>query len=523
MARDLPRNGYNHSNRYNRASRGGRYSSDRARGLAMAQAIAQSRANTNKYPQPTSSTMPTTNASGKRKTHAESPNDSDDEEDAFEPTQRSKQQKTTRSPLTSAQPRGMYPSTTATQHATSSQSHVYPPYSATQRSPPSQTTGNVIDLTEGDDDADEVIFLSQDANDTTGEFYELYGTWDVKVVGLQYYTGFASVGEHVIIKREPDNRFDRNAIRVNNVMGNQIGHIPRANAAKLAPFLDRGELVASGELMGTVAGYDVPIKISLYGTGDPVARAHLLEQMQAVRLPVAGQMKKQKAEQEKKIAEAKKRANELQESFASRHGLAGGSFGSSQGSSSSSQPMLEAIPTMDDILKGAERFNPREMAQVVEKYGASEDVLSQMPTVKTPDIISTTLLPYQSQGLAWLLSHENPQLPAVGEVGDVQLWKRRSGKPNVFDNVATRFALNGMEPKLASGGILADDMGLGKTLQMIALIAADLEMQKSLPDGTGAKGHPTLIVAPVSVISNWSTQVCEDKTAFTSPSMLSLG
>ena len=473
----------------------------------MARAIAQRRGNMNNSAHSDRSTMPP-NANGKRKANA----DSNDDEDAFEPSQRSKQPKTSGAPLSSTQPRAILPSS-GTQHASSSQSYIYPQSSATQYSAPSQTPANVIELSDGDDDddADEVIFLSQDINDTTGEFFELYGTLDTKVVGLQYYTGFASVGEHVIIKREPTNQYDPNAIRVNNVMGNQIGHIPRANAAKLAPFLDRGDLVASGELMGTVAGYDVPIKISLYGTGDPVARAPLLVRMKAARLPVAGQMKKQKAEQEKKIAEAKKRARELQESFASRNGLAGGSFGSSQGPSSQpqAQPMLEAIPTMDDILKSAERFNPREMGQVVEKFGTGEHVLSKMPTVNTPDIISTTLLPYQSQGLAWLLGHENPQLPAVDEAGDVQLWKRRSGKPNVFDNVATRFALNGTEPKLASGGILADDMGLGKTLQMIALIAADLHVQKSLPDTNTTKGHPTLIVAPVSVMSNWSTQVCE--------------
>ena len=49
-------------------------------------------------------------------------------------------------------------------------------------------------------------------------------------------------------------------------------------------------------------------------------------------------------------------------------------------------------------------------------------------------------------------------------------------------------------PKLISGGILADDMGLGKTLQMISLITTV---------GAGS----TLIVAPVSVMSNWKQQI----------------
>lgn len=45
-----------------------------------------------------------------------------------------------------------------------------------------------------------------------------------------------------------------------------------------------------------------------------------------------------------------------------------------------------------------------------------------------------------------------------------------------------------------SGGILADDMGLGKTLEIISLIV------------TGGPGT-TLIVAPVSVMSNWEQQI----------------
>lgn len=66
----------------------------------------------------------------------------------------------------------------------------------------------------------------------------------------------ATAGEVVICKREPTNpvsrtahtqhlfadltrlnQYDSNAIRVDNVLGQQIGHIPRAVAAKLAPYL----------------------------------------------------------------------------------------------------------------------------------------------------------------------------------------------------------------------------------------------------------------------------------------------
>lgn len=58
-----------------------------------------------------------------------------------------------------------------------------------------------------------------------------------KIVGVQYYRGFATLGEHVAVKREPQNPYDSNAIRVLNVMGQQIGHIPRTVAAKLAKYM----------------------------------------------------------------------------------------------------------------------------------------------------------------------------------------------------------------------------------------------------------------------------------------------
>jgi len=56
-------------------------------------------------------------------------------------------------------------------------------------------------------------------------------------VGVQYYTGYASVGEHVIVRREPTNPYDSNALRVENVQRDQIGHIPRTMAAKLAKYM----------------------------------------------------------------------------------------------------------------------------------------------------------------------------------------------------------------------------------------------------------------------------------------------
>ena len=67
----------------------------------------------------------------------------------------------------------------------------------------------------------------------------LLGILDTKIVVVQYYTGYATPGEHVIVRREPSNPYDSNALRVENVQRAQIGHIPRTMASKLAKYIVR--------------------------------------------------------------------------------------------------------------------------------------------------------------------------------------------------------------------------------------------------------------------------------------------
>ena len=62
--------------------------------------------------------------------------------------------------------------------------------------------------------------------------------------------------------------------------------------------------------------------------------------------------------------------------------------------------------------------------------------------------------------------------------------------------------VTGDSPPEFQGGLLADDMGLGKTLSMICLIAADVDVVKSLPtppmtpENTVRSAKTTLLVVP---------------------------
>jgi single-stranded-DNA-specific exonuclease len=80
-----------------------------------------------------------------------------------------------------------------------------------------------------------------------------------RVVGVTYdnrqdVVARLHVGERVRLCREPRNPYDRNAIRVENGRGEQIGYIRRELAAVLAPSLDAVEGVLPADVIALVGG-----------------------------------------------------------------------------------------------------------------------------------------------------------------------------------------------------------------------------------------------------------------------------
>jgi SWI/SNF-related matrix-associated actin-dependent regulator of chromatin subfamily A3 len=233
-----------------------------------------------------------------------------------------------------------------------------------------------------------------------------------------------------------------------------------------------------GVLAGESNGYDCPLNLKVFGPGEPIARAQLEARMKSDKIIL------------KKIGitAPKKPKQMIPPPSRSQMG-----FQSSQSSQpSSSQPETQELG-IDHFIQNSERLNPRDAQKLVEAWGFGEEALSKMAKASQPENLHSTLLPYQLQGLQWMLEKENPVLPAAGSTDIVQLWKRSSGRKDAFQNIATQFQTTS-PPVLAKGGILADDMGLGKTLQIISLI---------LQGGPGT----TLILAPVSVMSNWAQQI----------------
>ncbi|KAL9031140.1 MAG: hypothetical protein Q9196_000816 [Gyalolechia fulgens] len=381
----------------------------------------------------------------------------------------------------------------------------------------SQPTRSQRDSWREEEDAHETILLSQEGNNGTEETeeYELYGPHtpsseplvttlmvsgilSTKIVGVQYYTGYATVGEYVSVRREPTNRHDPNAIRINNVMGDQIGHIGRGPAAKLSPYIDNGSLLVEGAIAGNKGQYDCPINLKLFGPKDREKRADLIDRMRTDKLPLdafrqRAREEKLKQIEERKTLKAAQKSGRVATGSGKKWDINGNQLGFAGDSISGNE---EPSQTMDDLVETSQRINPRAMGEVVEKFGAGEEALSKMPMAEQPARLATKMLPYQRQALFWLLAQEDPKLPSVGSNDTVQMWKRNSQDSSLFTNIATNFSIKQPVPTLASGGILADDMGLGKTLEMISLLVSD-------PLGKG----PTLIVSPLGIMSNWSGQI----------------
>ncbi|KAJ5941363.1 hypothetical protein N7516_001531 [Penicillium verrucosum] len=366
---------------------------------------------------------------------------------------------------------------------------------------PSNQLSQVVGADEEDEEALDVIQGSQEVDETSLTTSILYGIVSTKIVGVRFYRGRANPGERVIIVRDANNRYDRNAIRVDNVMGAQVGHIPRQMAAKLASYIDARDLIIEGTLTGAIGDFWCPVDLKLFGTRDPIRRSNLKQRMQIDKLPV-----RQVNELEREERKAEKEAEKQQKEAAKKaRAMALGKAAQWQPNQNSEYANLstptglggEQNESLEELLNQSSTFNPRDIGQVVETFGQKESDLVNMPMVDTPPGLSTQLLPYQRQGLAWLVKQESPSLPAIGSDDIVQLWKRTNAE---FLNVATNYA-TATEPALASGGILADDMGLGKTIQIISLILANA---KPL---TAGSSKTTLIIAPVGVMSNWRNQI----------------
>uniref|UniRef100_A0A667ZRT8 Helicase like transcription factor n=1 Tax=Myripristis murdjan TaxID=586833 RepID=A0A667ZRT8_9TELE len=291
----------------------------------------------------------------------------------------------------------------------------------------------------------------------------LFGQMQGTVVGLRYYTGVVNQGEMVALVRQPQNPYDRNAVMVANVYGSQVGHIKRELAAAMAHVMDNNLAKVEGVVHSrTKNQFTMPVMLSFWGKE---------ENKDAVIQGLA------------------------------RHGYKLNTDGNK-----GAGPHTHTH-TRTHTLKNA--FDNLFEGLMESKEGEKE----------AAEAVSTPLLPHQKQALSWMCACENKsELPPF--------WEKRG---ELYYNRLTCFSAKEV-PERVRGGILADDMGLGKTLTTIALILTNFHKGKPLPvekcvsasevmcgvmcvcvetsslSAEDLSARATLIICPLSVLSNWLDQ-----------------
>nr|KAF6378326.1 helicase like transcription factor [Myotis myotis] len=261
----------------------------------------------------------------------------------------------------------------------------------------------------------------------------LFGTLRGHVVGLRYYTGVVNNNEMVALQRDPNNSYDKNAIKVNNVNGNQVGHLKKDLAAALAYIMDNKLAQVEGVVpFGANNAFTMPLHMTLWGKEEN-------------RKVVLDQLKKHGF----KLGPAPKTFGFSLES----------GWGSGRAGPSYSMPVHAAVQLTTEQLK-------TEFDKLFEDLKEDDKTHEMEPA----EAIETSLLPHQKQALAWMISRENSkELPPF--------WEQRS---DLYYNTITNFSEKD-RPENVHGGILADDMGLGKTLTAIAVILTNFHGGKPLP------------------------------------------
>lgn len=207
---------------------------------------------------------------------------------------------------------------------------------------------------------------------------------------------------------------------------------------------------------------------------------------------------------------------------------------------------------------GSSDFTPEQMDAIYKRSSLLQDV--HLKEVEPPDTFNMTLRSYQKRGLNWLLQRETIESTNLSQTETSStpdsiykepmhpLWQEykwpaqpekkkshphtNSNNETAEDDLDTQDCFyanlyNGeislkfpRQKKSVLGGILADEMGLGKTISTMALVHSnrynpDTEYDQTTSSqqiktqrkqrGDYAK-HTTLIVAPMSLLSQWESE-----------------
>mmetsp|Transcript_11127 Transcript_11127/g.22142 ORF Transcript_11127/g.22142 Transcript_11127/m.22142 type:complete len:873 (-) Transcript_11127:81-2699(-) len=320
----------------------------------------------------------------------------------------------------------------------------------------------------------------------------LLGSGEYQIVGIRYYNGVAHPGEFVTLVREPRNPYDRNAIRVDNLGGEKVGHVKGTMAKSLASIMDNGNARLEGTIPRAGNAYTLPLILDFYSNN-----------------AISGAAGAAAAAAENLKAELRRR----------------GDYQFRVSSEFTATPKSSKKSATVEVVRKKMDWNSQQAALDKMFDKQLEELYKDLPDIAMPTcLVGITLMPYQVKGIKWLVKKETNASPAP-------FYKEVREKGKTMHLCEITNSSQDVPPKPVHGSILCDEMGLGKSIQTIGLIllapAAGVK-KYDLPSTTGeldtkmpavkTSKRCTLIVCPVSVLGNWTDQV----NSFVAPGVLNV-
>jgi len=338
-----------------------------------------------------------------------------------------------------------------------------------------------------------------------------------KIVGVQFYNGVVTDREGVVLQREPNNPYDRNAIQVMNMRNQQIGHCPREMAAVLAPVMDSLRPSESGDGLriegyiprGAGNTFSIPLQLSIFGHDEGGSLAPRVRQLG----DQLGRTFCTCARGSVEIVRSQHNDGTPVSQLDDR------TWRSIYGGKPPKRQVAAVGPSLVAVME-------RELENIFRVGGGLS--YEAMPEAAVPTGLRVELYAHQLKALHWmrerergatiaeLLAEASPAMIAAATAASatasqVFFWTKEvtSGGGVVYRNVATNSAFK-QPPRLPKGGILADDMGLGKTATVLALVLSDGREGAAVAAGPAPVGRlpcRNLVVCPLSVLYNWMEQI----------------
>ena len=366
-----------------------------------------------------------------------------------------------------------------------------------------------FDLSNLNDDNDNEAFKNiinyiDEVDDNNVQLFRL----NASIVGKRHYSGSINQGEVVKLVREPNNPYDRNAIKVMTTGHQQAGHIEAklGTAATLSKILDGKVLNKGKKVDATIEAicftgntYSSTAQLTLIS--ELCNKQPLFDYLNSGPVPFLDIMSNTPY---KGFQYVKSSSKSIKQS----------SFSSSSSSSAISNLVAGVnynvkLMSNDDVIREFDRLFDQEQQEI------NAMVFNPTYYPNFGRLFSSTLYSHQEKAVAWMIAKETKPIlsPLFEEISTTN-----------YANLLTKTNQN-TKPLAPTGGLLLDDMGLGKSACVLALMLCNPPPLIEYPSNTNARVDddddddddnnneqvnedrcPTLIICPLSVISAWETQ-----------------